>query len=69
MTWRTRAEDALLAKARRGAPITVEDKLSVIDSALDVDWFRAGLRDLGLQTAETDAACARRKVEIMRGAA
>lgn len=66
---RTRAEEALLSKARRGEPITIEDKLSVIDSALGVDWFRAGLRDLGLASRETDAACARRKAELAKGAA
>lgn len=53
---RTAAEDALLAKARRGAPITIEDKLSVIGRAADVDWFREGLRDFGLDTPEALAA-------------
>lgn len=65
---RTAAEDALLAKARRGAPITIEDKLSVIGRAADVDWFREGLRDFGLDTPEALAACARRKVDLQRGA-
>lgn len=66
---RPAAEEALLAKARRGAPITVEDKLSVIDSAADVDWFRAGLREFRLDTPEALAACARRKADLQRRAA
>lgn len=63
----TGAEAALLAKARRGAPITIEDKLSVVVTEGDVDWFREGLRDFGLATPEALAACARRKADIARG--
>lgn len=65
----TRAEAALLAKARRGEAVTLLDKLSVITSAADVDWFRDGLREQGLGTPEAVAACARRKIDLMKGAA
>jgi hypothetical protein len=62
----TRAERALLAKSRRGEEITFDDRLSVIDTVDDVNWFRDGLRDSGNWTTEAIAACARRKVEILR---
>jgi hypothetical protein len=60
----TPAEENLLAKARRGDVLTVEDKLSVIATRGDVEWFAIGLRDQGLETPETRAACARRKAEL-----
>jgi hypothetical protein len=65
----TRAEAALLAKARRGDEVTIEDKLSVIGTVAEVDWFRDALREFGLATPDAVAACARRKIELMQGVA
>lgn len=62
----TSAERALLAKARRGEPLTVDDRLSVIDSVGDVDWFKAGLQIQRLDTPEALGAVARRKAEIQK---
>ena len=60
----TPAEEALLAKARRGLPITVTDKLSVITERGDVEWFKIGLRDQKLDTPEALAACYLRKAQL-----
>jgi hypothetical protein len=62
----TSAERALLAKSRRGEEITLDDKLSVIDTVGEVDGFRDALRDGGNATPEALAACARRKVALQR---
>jgi len=60
----TPAEEKLLAKARRGLPITAADKLSVITERGDVEWFKIGLRDQKLDTPEALAACEARKAEL-----
>lgn len=56
----------LLRKARAGEDITIDDKLSVLDAVVDVEWFRIGLKAHGLDTAENLQACARRRAELLR---
>jgi hypothetical protein len=60
----TPAERALLAKARRGDPITIADKMAVITERADVEWFKIGLRDQKLDTPEALAACELRKAQL-----
>lgn len=60
------AEQALLAKYRAGKTITAEDHISTLDSAEEVDAFRAGLSDSNRLTEDLIQACARRKVQIAR---
>lgn len=60
----TPAEERLLAKARRGDVLTVEDKLSVITTRGDVEWFKIGLRDQKLDTPGALAACEARKAQL-----
>lgn len=60
------AEQTLLAKHRAGHPITADDHIATLDSAEEVDAFRAGLAGCGRLTEELIQACARRKVQIAR---
>lgn len=60
-------ERRLIEKARSGEPITVDDKLAVIATTAEVEWFKAGLQMHGIDTQEALAACARRSAEIQRG--
>lgn len=56
----------LLAKARAGEEPTTDDKLAAIDTVAEVEWFKAGLKQHGIDTPENLAACARRKIELQR---
>lgn len=60
------AEQALLAKSRSGHPVTAGDHIATLDSAEEVDAFRAGLAGCGRLTEDLIQACARRKVQIAR---
>jgi len=60
------AEQVLLRKARAGLPITPADHITTLDSAEEVDAFRAGLAECGRLTEDLIQACARRKVQIAR---
>lgn len=60
------AEQALLAKSRSGQPITAADHIATLDSAEEVDAFRAGLSESKRLTEDLIQAIARRKVQIAR---
>lgn len=60
------AESALLAKLRRGEPVTVLDHIPTIDCAEELEAFRLALIGNGRMTPDAQTAIYRRQMQIER---
>ncbi len=60
------AEQALLAKWRRGEIITPEDHVTTIDNADELEAFRRALIGNGRMTPDAQTAIYRRQMQIER---
>lgn len=62
----TDAERDILAKHRRGLPITADDVVQTITTEAELEGFRAGLRLRGALTADALTAIETRRFQLQK---